>query len=249
MTVENLKQNRVELKYLMRWETYQGILRDVTHLTESDSHTDSDGKYSIVSLYYDSPDYRFYWEKIQGLPTRCKVRIRQYGQSQDGDQGYIEIKGKQYFSIQKQRVLLKLADAYRLLESPFDRGDCNDTDFPMVDAAVLKRILYLRDLYDLRPQIIVSYDRHALVGRFDQGLRLTFDTNLRARTESLRLEDGVWGEYICGPEFVVGEFKVDSRIPEWLISIIGSYNLEPQRVSKYCLGLERALQLQSQLLY
>ncbi|MBQ2599838.1 VTC domain-containing protein [bacterium] len=29
-------------------------------------------------MYYDTQDYRFYWEKVDGLKYRRKLRIRQY---------------------------------------------------------------------------------------------------------------------------------------------------------------------------
>lgn len=35
--------------------------------------------YPVWSVYYDSSDLRFYWEKIEGLKFRRKLRIRRYG--------------------------------------------------------------------------------------------------------------------------------------------------------------------------
>ena len=51
---------------------------------ELNAHMDSDvnspiGGYPVTSLYYDTQSLRFYWEKIEGLKFRRKLRIRLYG--------------------------------------------------------------------------------------------------------------------------------------------------------------------------
>ena len=35
--------------------------------------------YGVWSVYYDTIDLRFYWEKIEGLRFRRKLRVRHYG--------------------------------------------------------------------------------------------------------------------------------------------------------------------------
>jgi hypothetical protein len=243
--MSELIPNRFELKYLIRWETYEDILRQMTNYTSADPNSEEGGRYPIVSLYYDSPDFRFYWEKIQGLPIRQKVRIRQYGHERPDEAVFLEIKQRYYATVQKYRTKMRLSDAYDALESAHDRPEKKRS---IKGNTILQHAEFLRDLYDLRPQAVISYDRHAFVGTFDHRLRITFDTCLRVRTEELRLEAGNWGRYIIPPEFVICEMKVDSKAPEWLFSLIAEHNLEPKRISKYCLGLERGLELQSQLL-
>ena len=38
---------------------------------QPDGHGDERGYYALSSLYYDSPGYRSYWEKVEGLRKYC----------------------------------------------------------------------------------------------------------------------------------------------------------------------------------
>jgi hypothetical protein len=71
--------NRYEIKYLMD-ESHLPELRDkLKERMQVDSHHLVHGPALITSLYYDTRDLRCYWEKIEGLKFRRKLRIRVYG--------------------------------------------------------------------------------------------------------------------------------------------------------------------------
>jgi SPX domain protein involved in polyphosphate accumulation len=238
--------DRFELKYLTRFDTYQRIIRQLDPYAERDGYAGELGRYSIISLYYDSPELACYWDKINGVPYRNKLRIRQYGSMAGSDDAYIEVKQKLLASIRKIRTRMKLTQAYDLLAAAHQRAETSEVIDRSPEDEVLNHVMYLRSLYNLEPKAIISYEREPYVGRYDHHLRMTFDLNLRSRAEDLRLESGPWGKYIMSPDIVLVEMKVDGRIPEWFISLVAEHNLEPCRFSKYCLGLERALSLQSQ---
>ena len=73
------KLNRFELKYLISYNTAQKLQKDLKKYVIPDSYSKKDNwLYTLSSLYYDTEDYRFYWEKVDWLKYRRKLRVRQY---------------------------------------------------------------------------------------------------------------------------------------------------------------------------
>jgi len=239
-----LTQDRFELKYLVRWETYESILRDISPYVQDDVHAGERGRYEIISLYYDSPDLMSYWEKINGLNHRNKLRIRQYAPTSLDAKAFIEIKQKIFSTVKKVRVPMTLRQAYEFLDGTGGQDELVSMPAMVRKSGSAGQILYLKYLYQMEPKVIISYTRQPFVGIYDNRMRITFDMSIRARATGLRLEEGGWGEYVVSPEFVLVEVKVDQKIPEWMTSVISHYNLEPIRFSKYCLGLQKAMRYQ-----
>lgn len=72
--------NRFELKYLIPLKTAEAFKNALGEYLVPDQHGGSSGSYPLTSLYYDSPDFRFYWEKVEGIKFRLKLRLRVYGE-------------------------------------------------------------------------------------------------------------------------------------------------------------------------
>ncbi len=64
---------RYELKYLIRREQMERLALDLAEQMDPDGHGNELGQYPITSLYYDSPDYKAYWDKLDGHRKRRKV--------------------------------------------------------------------------------------------------------------------------------------------------------------------------------
>jgi len=97
------------------------------------------------------------------------------------------------------------------------------------------------DAQRLQPNSITSYFRRALVGTVhDPGLRITFDTDIRYRFTDLDLASRNPGRHMIHPERVVLEVKANERIPRWLASLVGEFNAQIIRISKYCQSIEVA---------
>jgi hypothetical protein len=75
------KFNRFELKYLVPLKAAEEFKQALRAYLLPDEHGDSLGCYYLSSLYYDGPDLRFFWEKVEGISFRRKLRIRQYESS------------------------------------------------------------------------------------------------------------------------------------------------------------------------
>lgn len=240
------KFNRFELKYIVPIKAAEKFKQALSAYLAPDEHGDSCGSYYLSSLYYDSPDYRFYWEKIDGIKFRRKLRIRHYENSQPLDEDtpvFVEIKQRLNRVTQKRRVLLPFGDALRLCNQRQMPGPDSFQHNPS-DGAVLEEIAGMLWENNLQPASIVSYSRQALIGgQYDVGLRVTFDKDLiyrQAGADPFLL--GLIGESGGLPLFPAGtviiEIKVNERIPYWLTELVAMHDLSLMRVSKYCRSIE-----------
>lgn len=238
MTRAIRKFNRFELKYILCWEDAERLKEDLRQYLQPDTYGDNDGTYALSSLYYDSPDYCFYWEKIEGIRFRRKLRIRHYEQQAaltSESKVFVEIKQRLNRVTQKRRVVLPYQDALTL---------CNLRTIPPHeprDRSFIEEMHAMSWQYNLRPTCITSYQRQAFVGGdCDIGLRVTFDTNMRYRVKDLQLHSKKIGPFMLPPDRVIMEIKVNERVPFWITELVANYNFALVRISKYCTGLEKA---------
>lgn len=232
------KFNRFELKYLLSWEAAEQLKQDLGQYLQPDVHGDGNGTYALSSLYYDTANYCFYWEKVEGIKFRRKLRIRHYeGRAAltPETQVFVEIKQRLNRATQKRRVLLPYRDALKLCDHR------TVSDHVPGDRAVIEEMYAMVWQYNLRPTCITSYMRQAFVGGdYDTGLRVTFDTNIRYRTKDLQLHSRKIGAFMISPHRVIMEIKVNGRIPYWLTELVAEHNFALIRISKYCTSLEAA---------
>ena len=230
------KFNRFELKYLVTLQQAEQLKAALRAFLLPDEH--GGGSYGLTSLYYDSPDYRCYWEKVDGIKFRRKLRIRRYEDGQPlaaETPVFVEIKQRLNRVTQKRRAILPYQDALRL---------CDERQVPAHapdDAALINEVQAYLWQYNLRPASIVRYQRQALVGSdYDIGLRVTFDTDLTFQVHGLRLDEPPAPRPMLPPNFAVMEIKVNERIPYWLTELAAVQNLQLIRMSKYCRSIEVA---------
>ncbi len=218
--------NRWELKYLVHVKTMYQIIEAIKNYVKPDENG-MDGMYKISSLYYDTQDFKFYHEKADGQKFRQKLRLRKY--AADRENSFFEIKQRYNSTVMKKRVMLPDSDAHALGE-----GALASEQFHMEQRGVIEQIEYLLSVYALVPKLNVCYMRRAFAGIYEGDLRVTFDTNLKCS----RHKDEQNQKYMIHPSYAVMEIKADQRVPMWLIRVIQKHNLEANRVSKYCLGVE-----------
>lgn len=224
---------RREQKYLITMEQYEELIDQISPYMRADKYG-IDGKYTVTSLYFESPDNKIYFETKNKLKFRQKLRLRVYNETDINGTAFFEIKQKHQKVVNKRRMILPLAEAYRYLgstEIPLNHVETSNTQ-------VLREIDHFRRLYNLRPEMVVSYDRHALHGVYDPELRVTFDLNLRCRNDDLYVENGPQGENFIDPNLVVLEVKVNDSVPLWLTRILQDLHCEQRSASKYCTSSE-----------
>ncbi|WP_077356579.1 polyphosphate polymerase domain-containing protein [Virgibacillus halodenitrificans] len=225
---------RKEQKYLISIDQYNELVHQISPYMRADKFG-SDGRYTVSSLYFESNDNKIYFETKNKLRYRQKLRLRVYNDTDINGTAFFEVKQKHKKVVNKRRMVLPLFEAYRYLENV--QGESLEL-IHTSNVQVLREIDYFRHLYQLEPGMIVSYDRHALHGIYDENLRITFDMNLRCRDTDLYLEHGSYGEYFINEDSVVLEVKVDDSVPLWLTRILQQLNCEQRSASKYCTSME-----------
>lgn len=232
--------DRFELKYLLSRDQSEAMVAELKNYMTLDQRGDEYGRYLITSLYFDTADYRAYWDKLEGHRFRRKVRVRVYGRERVTPETlcFAEIKQRINKTLQKKRILLPYASAIALCE--LGEPVVGESE---ADQAVIDEILYLRHSLQLQPACIVSYHRLAFESsEHEPGLRVTFDSELKCRTHDLTLLSMGFTEnqYFLPPQQSVMEVKANDRVPYWLTQLIGNHRCTLRRVSKYCTALEQA---------
>ncbi|MFF5692283.1 polyphosphate polymerase domain-containing protein [Streptomyces albidoflavus] len=228
--------NRFELKYLVPVEQAAEIRDELAERMERDAHSPVGG-YGVWSLYYDTPQLRFYWEKIEGLKFRRKLRIRHYGDLDgvtDASPVCVEIKQRVNRVTQKRRITLPYGVARQL---------CDGRELVPHSArerAFVEEVLELIVRLNLRPAAITGYQREALVGRdADTGLRVTLDRRVRGRDRDFHFGTRTpENRFTIPPHLAVMEIKVNERTPYWITDLAARRNLHLVRVSKYVQSIE-----------
>ena len=123
----------------------------------------------VNNIYFDDPSFRFYFENIDGVCERMKMRIRWYGNLKDRiKKPFLELKQKQGLTGTKSFFRMpsfNLSDIYQpgFLSSLFQKTNLD----------MRKKNLIL----SLKPTLINRYQRKYFLS-FDQKFRLTLDDNL-----------------------------------------------------------------------
>ncbi len=232
---------RHEIKFLVNREQQLGLQEQLTPLLQPDDHG-ADGAYRVTSLYYDTPDYKAYWDKVDGFDFRRKVRLRVYGAADvtPVSSVFFEIKARHGNRMGKRRLQLSHADASRLPELDVSHFAKRAGTGP--EAATAEELLYLFAALQLQPTCVVSYQRLAFGNHPDHpDLRVTFDTDVRGRIDNLSLLGADQGTTttVLGPGLAILEVKVNQTIPFWLGELLSKQRCTPRRISKYCATLER----------
>lgn len=228
--------NRYELKYLIPSEQVPEVRAELSARMTRDRNAGPRG-YGVWSLYYDTDRLRFYYEKIEGLKFRRKLRIRRYGELEEGLSEdapvSVEIKQRVNRVTQKRRVLLP----YDVARDLCDRRQ--RIEHPGADQDFVDEVLHLILRLDLRPVAMTGYRREPYVGTdADLGLRVTLDHRIRGRDRDFDLRVQTESRYIISPHFAVMEVKANERAPYWVTDMTARYGLQIQRISKYCQSVE-----------
>ncbi|WP_397518164.1 polyphosphate polymerase domain-containing protein [Rhodococcus pyridinivorans] len=227
--------NRYEIKYFVDEMKVPELRRELAARMDTDPYSPHGG-YPVTSLYYDAPDLRFYWEKIEGLKFRRKVRMRLYGDPAactDDSAVQVEIKQRVNRVTQKRRTALPYGVALRWLNGREDI-ECDDSQRPFVD-----EVSGLVGNLDLRPIVTTGYLREAFVGRdTDLGLRVTIDHKVHGRDRDFHFASGAENRFIIPPKLAVVELKANERVPYWATDLTARLDMSVIRVSKYCQSVE-----------
>ncbi|CAM3966140.1 polyphosphate polymerase domain-containing protein [Alkalicoccus chagannorensis] len=224
--------SRREIKYLIPYSVYKKLADQLTPYMRYDKFGDGFGRYNIVSLYFDSDDRDIYYETRNKLNFRQKLRLRVYDQADLNSTSFLEVKQKFNNVVNKRRTQLPLSHAYQYLDNGMSPG------IDVSNPQIMREADHFRRLYDLKPEVVVSYDRQAFHGIYEDDLRVTFDYNLMCRRSDLRIENGPQGTHFVDEDLVVMEVKINNSVPLWLTEMLSDFRLSKQGVSKFCTSID-----------
>ncbi len=162
---------RHEYKYMVNDTDLAALRERLRPVMQRDAfHTESDGRYTVRSLYFDNASDQALREKLDGVDDREKFRIRFY----DEDFSFIRLekKSKRHGMCQKLSAPLKADDVRALLSG--------DRRFLQTSSHPLCRELFIKmTTLQLRPRTLVVYDREAYAYR-PGNVRITFDSRVRS---------------------------------------------------------------------
>ena len=196
---------RHELKYYLDFMQYQLLRRKLGAVLKLDPHAGPDGRYHIRSLYFDDFRNTAFFEKMAGVATRKKYRMRIYNLSDD----IIKFERKSKFSeyVSKEIAILSREEADRIING--------DASFLANSDKQLLRCFYLECRRNLmRPVVLVDYLREAYVHPVGD-VRITFDIGLRTALGPVSFFDCDTSTVtVCEEPDVILEVKFDDVLPE-----------------------------------
>lgn len=216
---------RHELKYYINYHDYYTLSAGLRDMIERDPHAGKNGEYTIRSLYFDDFDETALMDKMAGVMSRSKYRIRSYNYSDKVIRFEKKIKEGQY--IAKKSIALSRRECDRILA-----GDCS---FLLGREEPLAREIYLEImLRQLKPVVYVDYEREAYIMDYET-VRITFDKNLRSASPLVDMFDKSSPTVpICPPGMMVLEVKFMNTLPDYLRKFIaGMADNQRQAISKY----------------
>ena len=176
--------------------------------------------YHTASLYFDTPQGHVFHRR--GSFGRSKYRVRRYG---DADFVFLERKLRKPGVLVKRRTIVPLDSLDRLCEP------VAGSEWP---GEWFHRRLLLRQI---QPVCELSYARIARFARTPEGpARLTLDEDIRVVPVRVTRFSSQTGTVVVPGQLIL-ELKYRYRAPAIFRRLVEEFRLEPQRVSKYRLGM------------
>ena len=209
---------RHEIKYLITINQYINLMNYLSDKVEKDVVYKS----TICNVYYDTDNFELIRKSIEKPIYKEKLRIRSYNKPTLDSSVYVELKKKYDHIAYKRRE--KIAYKY-ILNNSFLEG---------AETQIDKEIKYFNDFYGgLTPKMFLSYEREAYYFKTDKQIRITFDTNIKYRTENVNLLPSISDIKLLPNNFVLMELKVPFSIPYDLTKYLSSEKIFKTPFSKY----------------
>jgi SPX domain protein involved in polyphosphate accumulation len=230
---------RFEFKYVLRAQKRREVESDLLYFLEYDPFVQNrdNHRYFVRSLYFDDPNFTAFHDKIDGLHSRSKFRLRTYAfDFKESVPIFLEIKGRHNNLVFKHRTPVQREG------TQWSTLSGEDLITILLDKAEKSEVLdqFSFDLYrkNLQPVALIDYERRPYISRYDPDFRLTFDEQLTAvKTMSLFPGDcSTSRKMIAG--YTVLEVKFRHHMPSWFHQVIQAHELRRISISKIVTGME-----------
>jgi hypothetical protein len=219
---------RHELKYFINDMQYVVLSNMLNHTLHRDPNGDENNEYHIRSLYFDGVFDNALFDKINGVPSREKYRIRIYNMRDD--RILLECKSKIGSLISKRTVEIP-----RDLCDQLIAGD--PTGLERTRSGLLRDMFREMTVNILRPAVVVDYVREAYLHPAEE-VRITFDKQLRTGMKQFDIFDPYLPTIppLDNGETIL-EVKYNQVLPPYIRDILNTYcpNALNSAVSKYVL--------------
>jgi hypothetical protein len=238
--IENPKLHfqRFEFKYLITSDIEKEIKRRIKPYIKLDKFVEnnSDKTYEVISLYYDSPVFYYYQQKVDGVLRRKKIRLRTYrNNGQFSKYAFFEIKRRHDTVILKDRFLMSRDDYEKLLQNDDFHSTAAIRDQNRKE--IIKEFEWEQHLRSIVPKLLVTYDREPYLGAYNENFRITFDKNIKAIQNDNLFYVGNDMSDVSGIHTVM-ELKFNGTMPRYIDEVIKEFDLQRVSYSKYCNGVE-----------
>lgn len=234
---------RYEKKFMLNDEQYRGVLDFLADYMVFDKYCVGEQVYGLLNIYFDTPDNLLIKRSVEKPLYKEKLRLRSYFPPESEDSKvFFEIKQKFEKCVTKRRIVMKYGEALELINTG-EPPKLSDDSY--INRQVAKEISAMFKRYPgLAPKVFIAYDRMALFGKEDSELRVTFDSNIRARRENPGFEYGTDGIQLLKPGEHLMEIKMAYAMPFWLARYLSEHGIFSTSFSKY--GNEYALYVNNQ---
>jgi hypothetical protein len=222
-----MTEYRNEMKYIIDPQTAHVLQRRLMMCCGFDRNADTNGYYTVTSLYFDDFNNSYLNDNIVGQIKRKKFRIRVYNRKDDFIRLEKKIKHNQggiktYCMLTRTQYNDILGGRYIAVREE-------------TDDALLKEFCNEALLRKLRPKVIVEYDRQTYVYNYGT-VRITLDYNVRygATGHDLFTENAIYAPAVEEDQ-VVMEVKYTGFLPGHIKVLVQQGVASRQGVSKYSL--------------
>ena len=225
--MKNLHVRRQELKYyvnITEADRMRGLFSKA--LRSDKSHRYNNG-YLVSSLYFESYADRNLDEKLDGILSRRKYRIRIY--NKDYSLIKLEKKIKENNTVSKISRTITKKDSHHLCNLNFKKILNRDK--------VLNAMISYLDAFKYRPKVIVEYEREAYYLPYNN-IRVTFDKNLSTYNNYTNFNNIDAGTSIpvFNERMITLEVKFSNDLPVFIKDILATIPASRASIGKYVLG-------------
>lgn len=160
---------RTEKKYSITWNQQSALYHGLSLTMKTDENSDAGG-YLVRSLYFDSIYDNDYFDKIDGLEFRKKIRLRIY--SPDQDTVKLELKQKQGAAQNKKSLIITRDLAKEMIAGRY-------IGLMELHSQLAEEFYQMLETGVYRPKCIVDYHRIAFA-EDSNDIRITFDSEIAA---------------------------------------------------------------------
>lgn len=223
---------REEKKFLLNTEEYICKSHYLDQLLWQDPHNGVNG-YRIRSLYFDTIYDGDFFDKLNGVENRRKIRLRCY--DPNSSFALLEMKQKQGSQQLKRSLRLTREHAVQMIKGDYSPLLHYSDDFAVECYGLMQSQCY-------RPKTIVEYLRKAYIAK-ENRIRVTFDQRIISTESCFELFSPKLAMYpVLDPFAVVMEVKYNGFLLGYIQQMLNTVDKSELSVSKYTLARHNGYQ-------